>query len=121
MNVHARKIWQAWIDGKTVQILAPMLGTESTVKNEDVENGSRWIECDPNKVDESKQPHIQPNVWRIKPQYRTIRFKVALCDGPHDTLLPLIIYPCDYKETENKPLFIKWIGDEVLVERSVEE
>ena len=63
MNDLAREIWQAWIDGKTVQYWE--------------EGPYVWIDLDPADVSKSIRPESEPHKWRVKPEFSTEKVKVA--------------------------------------------
>jgi len=106
MNEHAKSIWYAWVvHGKTVQRWVPAW--------------EKWIDQDP--TDTSINPESFPDLWRIKPQYNTVRFRIALYHGTKGELCPIIVFPCWYKNVDSHDNFIKWIGDEILIERAIEE
>lgn len=52
MNDHAKEIWKAWADGKTVQ-----------VNSIDV-----WRDADPCRCEIERQPQNIPSFWRVKPE-----------------------------------------------------
>lgn len=53
MNDHAKKIWKAWVDGKTVQRRGPVTGI--------------WHDSRPNVEFVFDQPQQRSEEWRIKP------------------------------------------------------
>ena len=106
MNEHAKSIWYAWVvHGKTVQRWVPAW--------------EKWIDQDP--TDTSINPESFPDLWRIKPQYKSVRFSIALYNCGDDELTPAIVFPCDYVKAERQYGFLQWVGNEILVERAIEE
>lgn len=58
MNEHAKKIWQAWLDGRTVERRLPHSCSVSGV----------WLEANPSVETIPEQPQKCPERWRIKPE-----------------------------------------------------
>ena len=119
MNEHAKKIWHSWVNG-----------SHKTQYYSEVH--STWLDAYPNFMSEENQPQSKPDSWRIptasgvrtsKPKLRvkTVRFRTALFDVEGDTFIPVNVFPGQYDSVENDQTFIEWIGDEILVKRSIEE
>ena len=109
MNEHAKKVWRAWVDGKTVQ-------SRTAASLED------WKDDNPNGS--SIDPGLFPALWRVKPKRKPIRidFKVAIMrdsDNPHRFWL-LAPKTEDFEYVESLETFVEW-GTDVLSTDTVVE
>ena len=108
MNDHARRIWKAWADGYAVEF--------RPYRTQNV-----WVVADPSKACTDELPQEDPTSWRIKPRVKTARFRVALYDGSGDDLIPVTVPPWAYDETCEHRTFVKWVGNEFVIEHSEDE
>jgi len=109
MNDHARKVWHAWVDGKTVQ-------SRTAVSKED------WSDANPTHT--SVDPQTFPALWRVKPDTQVIRYRVFMMDCGDD-IRPVIHqrkgkYDTD-ADMENMDGFVCWDGEEHTTVVEVEE
>jgi len=108
MHEHAKKIWKAALDGKTVQ------------RSEGIGDDD-WEDKNPFESVRHLWPQSRPNIWRIKPQtIQTRMFRVYL---DPDDLGPYIFEGDSDKvsEFEKKPYFGGWLTDWITYEVGVEE
>ena len=119
MNEHAKKIWNAWVNG-----------SHKTQYYSEVH--STWLDAYPNFMSEENQPQSKPDSWRIptasgvrtsKPERKPenvqenkktkkIRYRVALIDCDGEELKLHIVYPYHGIHVD----FIRWVGPEQEVE-----
>ena len=105
MDEHAKKIWQAWLDGKTVQLRPNPYP--------DV-----WRDEDPSLVAEFQKPQYRPDDWRIKPKPTKISttYKVAIMEDLDDEICAIACDESQYHYAESSENFICWDTDERTVE-----
>jgi hypothetical protein len=110
MNEHAKKIYQAALDGKNIQFDYQMYG---------------WLDADPFRS--TMHPIDYPILWRIKPEPK-IRYYRVLLDANNNDLYPTIITSncksaLEYTaklhcQTSN---FRRWLTDWIPYEVEVED
>jgi hypothetical protein len=107
MHEHAKKIWQAALDGETVQYLTGGFDHE-------------WVDMDPFECNYFSQPQQVPNRWRIKPLTASRWFRVY-----YDKFGKLPICFNGRKECatncEQKSSFGGWLTDWVPYTEEVEK
>lgn len=111
MEKHARNIWKAWADGKTVQF-------RYDAKNHHPLKDKRffWADSDPSTKGIHDLPQNDPERWRIKSEADTkqfsIRYRVALLstDKKNKNIQAIALRPDQYDEKEKSDEFICWIG-----------
>ena len=111
MNEEARDVWKAWADGMAVQFRTDQ---------------GNWKVMDPPNVVQSKQPHVSPGRWRIKPLTRRFfaRYRVFLMKV-EGGVIPMI-HERDGKDETDASMesfddFVCWDGPERITEVEVEE
>lgn len=103
MNKEAKEIWQAWLDGKTVQYQSRA-------------NPPTWRDEDPSICLSPRMPQNQPDRWRIKPEKHTIRYKVGIFRDESDTPYVLAVPSDQCLNMESWSRFVCWDGSEHVVE-----
>ena len=122
MNKHASNVWKAWADDRTVQVhsslVAPWVrqcAEKSTISYD--EYGGQWLDYDPTTLDKSRQPHFNPNGWRIKPDTKTfsLQFKVAIFN---DSGWPMckVVDSGLYEHFEKREDFVCWACEQQSVD-----
>ena len=105
MNNHPHQIWQAWLSGKDVQIYAD----------------GRWKDANPNDYPVVQQPQCRESHWRLRPEGRSFRYCVALFSDP-GLGFKVVAYTSDnYDEAESDIRFIRWHGEERVIDLGTEE
>lgn len=109
MNEHARKIYQAALNDKTVQRFWRQYEHE-------------WTDMDPFQCMDILQPHNRPEAWRIKPKYRfERRFSRAYFDKDVNAAAIYHKESADkIREFEKKDFFGGWLTDWLVYEVEVE-
>jgi len=118
MNEEARDVWKAWADGMAVQFRTDQ---------------GNWKVMDPPNVVQSKQPHVSPGRWRIKPikpPPQVLRYRIWLMKSGRSVLPTIHHIPSEnddptkfetYALVEALDSFIRWDGPERVTEVEVEE
>jgi hypothetical protein len=101
MNNNTIKIWNAWLDGKTVE------------KWDSTKNG--WYVNDPSLFSLDQQPHSKEIEWRVKKTH----FRIFIIDKKgffESTKIATANFEeggCEAitQEIENQPNFVRWVGN----------
>lgn len=99
------KLYQAFADGNTLQFLSDSL--------------NKWVDWSESASTDA--PYIvgnNINKWRVKPEAKTIWYRVALMKNNDSEIFYLSMVNCDASEFNAKGsrAFIKWETDRVYVE-----
>jgi len=108
MDIHAKEVWIAWLNGREVEIWDRKL--------------DRWLQHEPDEEPTYNMPHYAPDRWRIKPDRETflIRYRVGIFYDAMGHPEAREVFPCDYQDAPLDRMFARWDGPERVAEVEVE-